>query len=145
MQQIADWLGKLGLSEYAQRFAENDIDFTILGDLTDQDLEKIGIASLGHRRKLLRAIANLETIEKSAPAVAVAAPAAPLPLDIAERRQVTVMFSDLVGSTALCARMDPEDLRDQGAFWMVQWRRRSAMVRVTVLPERRTEHRLRPS
>ena len=54
MQQIADWLEKLGLSEYAQRFAENDIDFTILGDLTDQDLEKIGIASLGHRRKLLR-------------------------------------------------------------------------------------------
>ena len=112
MQQIADWLGKLGLSEYAQRFAENDIDFTILGDLTDQDLEKIGIASLGHRRKLLRAIANLETIEKSAPAVAVPAPAAPLPLDIAERRQVTVMFSDLVGSTALSARMDPEDLRE---------------------------------
>jgi len=112
MQQIADWLEKLGLSEYAQRFTENDIDFTILGDLTDQDLEKIGIASLGHRRKLLRAIANLETIEKSAPAVAVAAPAAPLPLDAAERRQVTVMFADLVGSTALSARMDPEDLRE---------------------------------
>ena len=50
MQRIADWLEKLGLSEYAQRFAENDIDFTILGDLTDQDLEKIGVASLGHRR-----------------------------------------------------------------------------------------------
>jgi class 3 adenylate cyclase/predicted ATPase len=112
MQQIADWLERLGLSEYAQRFAENDIDFTILGDLTDQDLEKIGIASLGHRRKLLRAIANLETIEKSAPAVAVAAPAAPLPLDTAERRQVTIMFADLVGSTALSARMDPEDLRE---------------------------------
>ena len=112
MQQIADWLEKLGLSEYAQRFAENDIDFTILGDLTDQDLEKIGIASLGHRRKLLRAIANLETIEKSAPAVAVAAPAAPLPLAAAERRQVTVMFADLVGWTALSARMDPEDLRE---------------------------------
>jgi class 3 adenylate cyclase len=112
MQQIADWLEKLGLSEYAQRFAENDIDFTILGDLTDQDLEKIGIASLGHRRKLLRAIANLETIEKSAPALAVAAPAAPLSLDTAERRQVTVMFSDLVGSTALSTRMDPEDLRE---------------------------------
>src|SRR6516164_9582623 len=112
MQQIADWLEKLGLSEYAQRFAENDIDFTILGELTDQDLEKIGIASLGHRRKLLRAIVNLETIEKSAPAVAVAAPAAPLPLDTAERRQVTVMFADLVGSTALSARMDPEDLRE---------------------------------
>ena len=111
MQQIADWLEKLGLSEYAQRFAENDIDFTILGDLTDQDLEKIGIASLGHRRKLLRAIANLETIEKGTPAVGVALPAAPLPLDTAERRQVTVMFSDLVGSTALSAHMDPEDLR----------------------------------
>jgi SAM domain (Sterile alpha motif) len=51
MQPIADWLEKLGLSEYAQRFADNDIDFTILRDLTDQDLEKIGIASLGHRRK----------------------------------------------------------------------------------------------
>jgi class 3 adenylate cyclase/predicted ATPase len=111
MQQIADWLEKLGLSEYARRFAENDIDFTILGELTDQDLEKIGITSLGHRRKLLRAIANLETIEKSATVVAVAAPAVPLPLDTAERRQVTVMFSDLVGSTALSARMDPEDLR----------------------------------
>src|SRR5262249_11208890 len=74
---------------------------------------KIGIASLGHRRKLLRAIANLETIDKGAPAAAViAAPASPLPLDTAERRQVTVMFSDLVGSTALSARMDPEDLRE---------------------------------
>jgi class 3 adenylate cyclase/predicted ATPase len=112
MQQLADWLEKLGLSEYAQRFVENDIDFTILPDLTDQDLEKIGIASLGHRRKLLRAIANRETIEKGTPAVGVASPAAALPLDTAERRQVTVMFSDLVGSTALSAQMDPEDLRE---------------------------------
>src|SRR5262249_53993115 len=112
MQQIADWLEKLGLSEYAQRFAENDIDLTILGDLTDQDLEKIGIASLGHRRKLLRAIADLESIEKNPPAVAVAAAARPGPVDAAERRQVTVMFTDLVGSTALSARMDPEDLRE---------------------------------
>src|SRR5271166_1779648 len=75
-------------------------------------LEKIGIASLGHRRKLLRAIANLEIVEESAPAVAVAAPAAPLSLNTAGRRQVTVMFSDLVGSTALSTRMDPEDLRE---------------------------------
>src|SRR5262249_17945731 len=110
MQQIADWLEKLGMSEYAQRFAGNDIDLTILGDLTDQDLEKIGIASLGPRRKLLRAIANLETTEKGTPAAAVIAPASPLPLDTAERRQVTVMFSDLVGSTALSARMDPVGL-----------------------------------
>src|SRR5262249_54895780 len=113
MQQIAEWLEKLGLSEYAPRFAENDIDFTILGDLTDQDLEKIGIASLGHRRKLLRAIADLEMIDKGAPAAAVVAtPASPLPLGTAERRQVTVMFSDLVGSTSLSAHMDPEDLRE---------------------------------
>src|SRR6185437_493373 len=113
MQQIADWLGKLGLSEYAQRFAENDIDFTILGDLTDQDLEKIGVASLGHRRKLLRAIAELKEVERSAPpAVATAAPIRPHPVDSAERRHVTVMFADLVGSTALSGRMDPEDLRE---------------------------------
>jgi class 3 adenylate cyclase/predicted ATPase len=112
MQQIADWLEKLGMSEYAERFVENGIDFTILPDLTDQDLEKIGIVSLGHRGKLLRAIANLGTIEKSALPAAIAAPAAPMQVDTAERRQVTVMFSDLVGSTELSARMDPEDLRE---------------------------------
>jgi hypothetical protein len=113
-KEISDWLEKLGMSEYAQRFTENDIDFTILGDLTDQDLEKIGIASLGHRRKLLRAIADLKDVEKSSPVAAVAAAPAALPrsADTAERRQVTEMFSDLVGSTALSARMDPEDLRE---------------------------------
>src|SRR5215468_8736744 len=114
MQQIADWLEKLGLGQYTQRFAENDIDVDILGDLTDQDLEKIGVGSLGHRRKLLRAIANLKGLETITPAVAIAAgpPATPRAADTAERRQVTVMFSDLVGSTALSARMDPEDLRE---------------------------------
>jgi class 3 adenylate cyclase len=115
MQQIADWLEKLGMSEYTQRFAENHIDFEILGELTDQDLEKIGVASLGHRRKLLHAIANLEGAQKSGSAVAAvaAAPTATQQVaDTAERRQVTVMFSDLVGSTALSARMDPEDLRE---------------------------------
>ena len=114
MQQIADWLEKLGLGQYAQRFAENDIDFDILSDLTDQDLEKIGVTSLGHRRKLMRAIANLKGGEQITPAVAVAAapPATTRAADTAERRQVTVMFSDLVGSTALSARMDPEDLRE---------------------------------
>jgi hypothetical protein len=59
MQQIADWLEKLGLAQYVERFSENDIDFAILEELTDQDLEKIGVSSLGHRRKLLRAISNL--------------------------------------------------------------------------------------
>jgi class 3 adenylate cyclase len=114
MQQIAGWLGKIGMSEYAQRFAENNIDFAILGDLTDQDLKELGVSSLGHRRKLLRAIAELEGIEKGTPAVAAAAAGqvAARPHDAAERRQVTVMFSDLVGSTALSSRMDPEDLRE---------------------------------
>jgi class 3 adenylate cyclase len=108
MQQVSDWLEKLGLGQYAQRFAENDISFVILPDLTDQDLEKIGVASLGHRRQLLRAIAELKGA--SEPSTPVAAPVATR--DSAERRQVTVMFSDLVGSTALSARMDPEDLRE---------------------------------
>src|SRR6516165_3034179 len=114
MQQIADWLEKLGLGQYAQRFAENDIDFDVLNDLTDQDLEKIGVTSLGHRRKLLRAIANRKGVEHITPAVDVAdaPPAASRAADSAERRQVTVMFSDLVGSTALSARIDPEDLRE---------------------------------
>ena len=69
MQRVSDWLEKLGLGQYAQRFAENEIDFSILGDLTDQDLEKIGVAPLGHRRKLLRAIAELSSVEKGTPAV----------------------------------------------------------------------------
>ena len=107
MQDLA-WLEQLGMSEYAQRFVENDIDFTILSDLTDQDLEKIGVVSLGHRRKLLRAIAELNV----APVPAAPVPVVTQPKDTAERRQVTVMFSDLVGSTALSARMDPEDLRE---------------------------------
>ena len=113
MQLIADWLEKLGMSEYAKAFAENRIDFSVLPDLTDQDLEKLGVL-LGDRRKMLRAIAKLKVDENAGPvfAVAAAASAAPRPRDTAERRQVTVMFSDLVGSTALSVHMDPEDLRE---------------------------------
>jgi class 3 adenylate cyclase/predicted ATPase len=112
MQQIADWLKQLGLGQYAGRFAENDITTAILPDLTDQDLKELGVASLGHRRQLLRAIGERSRLEQGAPrpAISLAAPVAPS--DTAERRQVTVMFSDLVGSTALSARMDPEDLRE---------------------------------
>src|ERR1700681_2732103 len=98
MQQIADWLKNLGMSEYAERFAENRIDLSVLPDLTDHDLEKLGVL-LGDRRKMLRAIVNLEAAEKSAPALTVAAPASAVSVglhDTAERRQVTVMFSDLV-------------------------------------------------
>jgi class 3 adenylate cyclase len=111
MQQIADWLQTIGLGQYAQRFAENDISFGVLPDLTDQDLKELGV-SLGHRRQLLRAIANLPGAEKVAPQPAAEALGPVAPHDTAERRQVTVMFSDLVGSTALSARMDPEDLRE---------------------------------
>ena len=112
--QIADWLEKLGLIQYANCFAENDVDFDVLADLTDLDLKEVGVASLGDRRRLLRAIAELNKVEtgKPIPAVAAAEPAATNKPEAAERRQVTVMFSDLVGSTALSARMDPEDLRE---------------------------------
>jgi hypothetical protein len=109
MQQIADWLEKLNLGQYAQRFAENDIDVSVLRHLTDADLEKIGV-SLGHRRKILAAIAELPVA--SPPKHEPAGGVEPKPQETAERRQVTVMFSDLVGSTALSARIDPEDLRE---------------------------------
>src|SRR3984893_10561464 len=108
MQQIADWLKQLGMSEYAERFTESDIDTSVLRDLTDQDLKELGV-SLGHRRKMLRAIAGLSGVAPTSPQPAVIEPK---PQDSAERRQVTVMFCDLVGSTALSARMDPEDLRE---------------------------------
>ena len=105
------------MSDYAQSFADNDIDFSILGDLTDQDLEKLGVVSLGHRRKILRAIASLQADETSAPAVSSFTSSPVQAFNSAERRQVTVMFSDLVGSTALSARMDPEDLREVIAIY----------------------------
>jgi class 3 adenylate cyclase len=108
---LEGWLRSLGLGQYEAAFRENAIDLGILPYLTDQDLEEIGVL-LGHRRQLMRAIANLET--QKAPASTVATPATmdASPRDAAEGRQVTVMFSDLVGSTALSARMDPEDLRE---------------------------------
>ncbi len=109
MQQIADWLEKLGLGQYAQRFAENEIDISVLRHLSDQDLKDIGVP-LGHRRKILAAIGELTSAAPATPEPAVGTE--PKTQDTGERRQVTVMFSDLVGSTALSARMDPEDLRE---------------------------------
>jgi hypothetical protein len=108
-QAVADWRHKLGMSEYAQRFAENDIDASVLSHLTDQSLKELGI-SLGHRLKILAAIKELGAPTPASPQLATLAEMKPQ--DTAERRQVTVMFSDLVGSTALSARMDPEDLRE---------------------------------
>ena len=109
MQPIADWLNKLGMSEYEPRFAENRIDLSVLPDLTDQDLEKLGVV-LGDRRKMLRLIAELGSQARyTSPA-----PTADEPLthDTAERRHLTVMFCDLVDSTALSAKLDPEDTRE---------------------------------
>ena len=105
MQEIAAWLRQLGLGQYAQRFADHEIDVSVLPHLMDHDLREIGIP-LGHRRKILAAIRGLET-----PSESVAASETSRSSE-AERRQVTVMFVDLVGSTALAGRMDPEDLRD---------------------------------
>ncbi len=108
MREVADWLENLGMSEYAQRFAENRIDFSVLPDLTDQHLKDLGIA-LGDRLKLLRAIRELGGTPPISPKLSSSEPKIQ---ELPERRQVTVLFSDLVGSTALSARMDPEDLRE---------------------------------
>ena len=110
---VVVWLRSLGLGKYEAAFRENEIDETFLPSLTAEDLKDLGVTSLGHRRKLLDAIAALRGDRDARPA-ATRDPAAldVSPRDTAERRQVTVMFSDLVGSTALSARMDPEDLRE---------------------------------
>jgi class 3 adenylate cyclase len=110
MQQIADWLKKLGMSEYVERFAENDIDMAVLSDLTDQHLKDLGV-SLGHRLKMLRAIRDLGNASVAATAPVTPAETEPTRQDDAERRQLTVMFCDLVGSTALSTQIDPEDMR----------------------------------
>ncbi|HUE12072.1 MAG TPA: AAA family ATPase, partial [Steroidobacteraceae bacterium] len=116
MQLIADWLEMLGMSEYAARFAENRIDFSVLPDLTDQDLEKLGVL-LGDRRKMLRAIANLDNTPAAPPRAAASAPSltvTPLPeaAGAGERRYLTVMFCDLADSTGIAARLDAEEWRD---------------------------------
>jgi hypothetical protein len=101
------WLRSLGLGQYETLFRENDIDAEVLSDLTDGDFEKIGV-SLGHRKRLLKAVAALADPVPAPPAAATSISTA---IDAAERRQLTVMFCDLVGSTALSARLDPEDMR----------------------------------
>lgn len=108
---IDQWLGELGLSQYAAAFKANDIDRALLGDLTAQDLESIGIISVGHRRKLLAAISRIASESQSAPPENARSPQAEARTQEAERRQLTVMFVDLVGSTALSRQLDPEDMR----------------------------------
>ena len=101
---IAGWLRGLGLEQYEQVFRSNDIDGAVLPSLTAEDLKDLSVASVGHRRRLLEAIAALSEGD---------APVASVPITTeAERRQLTVMFSDLVGSTELSTKLDPEDLRE---------------------------------
>ena len=103
MQQIENWLKKLGLGECARRFVENDIDLSVLPRLTDQDLKDLGV-SLGHRRRILAAMAEMVgAVSHQAPQRVETAVALQ---DVGERRQLTVMFCDLVGSTALSTRLD---------------------------------------
>ncbi|HEY1431712.1 MAG TPA: adenylate/guanylate cyclase domain-containing protein, partial [Stellaceae bacterium] len=120
--EITDWLRGLGLEQYAPAFHENDIDGDLLRRLTAEDLRELGVASVGHRRRLLDAIAAFSAVDVPPPPTL---PIGGIPLPNpppqagegrvgveAERRQLTVMFCDLVGSTALAARLDPEDLRE---------------------------------
>src|ERR1700736_305052 len=116
MQDLAQWLAKLGMSEYAQRFADNGIDVSVLPHLTDQDLKDIGVL-LGHRRKMLAAIADLDNtaaVAVSLPTVSLSVPPveAVTTTPVGERRHVTVMFCDLVDSTGIAARLDAEEWRD---------------------------------
>src|ERR1700751_16345 len=110
---VGGWLRGVGLEQYEAAFRENEISEKVLPNLTAEDLKDLGVGMVGHRRMLLDAIAALRA-EASAPAPVSAAPLESdnTAKDTAERRQVTVMFSDLIGSTALSTRMDPEDLRE---------------------------------
>ena len=109
---IGAWLRKLGLERYEQVFSENEIDLRVLPELTADDLKELGVTAIGHRRLLLKAIADLaagaghaetEDVPAASPANATAE---------AERRQVTILFCDIVRSTELATRLDPEDLRE---------------------------------
>ena len=109
MSDVRKWLDSIGLAQYADAFETNDLDIDLLGQIDDQLLKDIGVSSAGHRLRIRNAIAKLNQQEKSVSSLGTATDAGSAS---AERRQVTVMFSDLVGSTALSARMDPEDLRE---------------------------------
>ncbi len=114
MRDVGEWLAELKLGQYAQAFAENNIDEDLVFDLSDEDLQRLGIASLGHRKRLLKEIAALrrELRSEAQPRMAGPPTATPRAGAEGERRQLTVMFCDLVGSTELSAELDPEDLRE---------------------------------
>jgi class 3 adenylate cyclase len=112
MSRVRDWLEAIGLGQYADAFEANDIDTDLLLRLDDQLLKDIGVSSAGHRLRLRDAIAKLAPSAIAQPNAASAIAATEVPAPSAERRQLTVMFCDLVGSTALSARLDPEELRE---------------------------------
>jgi hypothetical protein len=113
---VVVWLRSLGLGKYEAAFRDNEIDETVLPSLTHETLKELGVTAVGHRLKLLDAIATLRSdAGRKTPSVdgtTTSSTPTAHPEDRAERRQVTVMFSDLVGSTTLSGRMDPEDLRE---------------------------------
>jgi class 3 adenylate cyclase/tetratricopeptide (TPR) repeat protein len=112
LNELASWLEKIGLGQYAATFLENDIDLAVLPELSDADLQSLGL-SLGHRRRLQRAVAEISTRPERDEATAGEAPGAQeTPHREAERRQIAVLFCDLVGSTELSRRHDPEDFRE---------------------------------
>jgi class 3 adenylate cyclase/predicted ATPase len=112
---VGDWLRNLGLGQYEDVFRDNGVDGAVLPKLTVDDLKEMGVAGVGHRRKIIAAIEELNassvvTTQTVKPASTTSPASVPQPTDAAERRQLTVMFCDLVGSTAMSARLDPEDL-----------------------------------
>src|ERR1700732_3368701 len=109
MSDFTVWLQNLGLEKYGAILASHDIDLTVVPDLTEQDLEKLGL-SLGHRRKFCIAAAKFRPVTTSSPVASAQVQPSSQPAPLAERRQVTVVFIDLVGSTALGSELDPEDL-----------------------------------
>jgi class 3 adenylate cyclase/predicted ATPase len=112
---LTEWLDGLGLGRYAQAFAENNIEFSILPDLTEDDLKKLGVASLGHRKKLLKAIEALTAAPQPAGTItsasSVGVPSSPSQHREVEFRHITILFVDLVGSTQLSEQLDPQDLK----------------------------------
>jgi class 3 adenylate cyclase len=111
MSEIRRWLGAIGLGQYADAFDANEIGMDLLGQVDDQMLKDIGVSIGGHRLRIRNAIVKLASTPAAEVNLSVTAPTHETTAGSAERRQLTVMFCDLVGSTALSAKLDPEDLR----------------------------------
>ena len=109
MQSISEWLQSLGLDQYAQVFVENDIDLGLIAKLSEQDLKDLGVSSMGHRKRLLSALDELGDPAEAVPSTPLSGQR--IPIDSGERRQATVLFSDLSGYTAMTEKLDPEEVQ----------------------------------